>query len=843
MNTNQSKRVGTARRARSVLALALTCVLAFGALMVPVATSVSIPTLNLDQTLHSGVALNAPMDTQADADALQARLLDVGGLVALSDDKVAGKASVLVTIPAQAEARDLRFVLAESEPFDGGQNAEITLWVKPMAGAQWIEFYAENVKLPGGDKGRWSVGDALTAGRWNPITLDLSEVILPDGLCGALSVKVNAPSKWLFDEVKTLPTTVRAFDLDTMAGGNAVVQDERRQFAPLGDGYDNTPIPLTTGGGFHKVFRTKADFDAGTYEDAKSFEDGRVYFKKQTITQRYSDNASSTGKNALDVAYYQCTLSTPSQPTAVIIKNIGDYSSSWIDTAKFQYYDETTAQWVDVKNITIALNADDQRFELSLNIKAKLWRILAQKNLTANYWSCSLKLIIDQYISPVMNLDNTPFASGRIAWEQEAHATFNFQTRLSGDGGVTWEDWQDVKNGGEIPGLSGLGHADDACLQYRAIYKDQTDAFFEPWIGNVRIDIQPALSSMPLPASERIQKISVDSLLQGKASSDPNDVIKTLTYPALSDDGRVVYEPAAGKVIDMVTGAVRSITALDTSLAAKLNYDGSYALVYVNATSSNNNYASGSTYYNITVVNLKTGEQSRLTSLKLTSWTFMDDNTIVFYVSGQSYLHFYHVAAKTTTSLPVSFPSLPSLQGVPYFYSYKDSASGKYILTGYGSLRPISITMASNGISYNRDGTKLYYSSDSGVVRYDVKSGKGQLLPISFSVSKLLEDGRFWSYENNRYFKIDPETGARQEFFPEYHVLYPNKAGTGALINLGTTSSPEYKYVELVPQRYTPDEPDATQYLLSFDGQRSTYKDGVWKRVASLQAPSSAPTA
>src|SRR5690606_16126649 len=73
-------------------------------------------------------------------------------------------------------------------------------------------------------------------------------------------------------------------------------------------------------------------------------------------------------------------------------------------------------------------------------------------------------------ISPVLDLSPVGTAAGSsISWTATtpADTSVTVETNLSLDGGQTWQGWQQVTNGGPIPGISAGTDLSNARLQTR----------------------------------------------------------------------------------------------------------------------------------------------------------------------------------------------------------------------------------------------------------------------------------------------------------------------------------------------------------------------------------------
>jgi hypothetical protein len=93
--------------------------------------------------------------------------------------------------------------------------------------------------------------------------------------------------------------------------------------------------------------------------------------------------------------------------------------------------------------------------------------------------------------SPILDLSHVGTASGSsIAWTATTPAgtSVTVETNLSLDGGQTWQGWQQVTNGGPIPGISAGTDLSNARLQTRVTLQT-TDSTVTPRVHSLTVEV------------------------------------------------------------------------------------------------------------------------------------------------------------------------------------------------------------------------------------------------------------------------------------------------------------------------------------------------------------------
>lgn len=176
--------------------------------------------------------LKAEMELVSEVEALRDQISVELGLVEVTEDKVDGKFAMKITAYENPGQDGFEYILAPSDYFDIFTYSRVTLWVKPAAGAQWIEFYTNDAKVisdKNGD-GKFKIGEELISGQWNAITLDLT-MNTSNNLEGkGLKVRTNDMSTWIFDSIKNPKLLVSEVDLTQFINSSTEVTNGSLKF-------------------------------------------------------------------------------------------------------------------------------------------------------------------------------------------------------------------------------------------------------------------------------------------------------------------------------------------------------------------------------------------------------------------------------------------------------------------------------------------------------------------------------------------------------------------------------------------------------------------------------------
>ncbi len=186
--------------------------------------------------------IKSTMETLAEATYINNQLsAEALGTAALDLDGTEGKYAVKVTANDLA-ADSISYILVSSEAFNIDDYSQVQLWVKPGAGAQWLELSTATSAAK-----RYTVGVDLVCGRWNEISLNLKELAFDLSQGQNLNVKTDDASVWSFDNVTTIETKVINVDLNTMLNDKTEIANGGLQFKDnSATTFDAAPTVLST---------------------------------------------------------------------------------------------------------------------------------------------------------------------------------------------------------------------------------------------------------------------------------------------------------------------------------------------------------------------------------------------------------------------------------------------------------------------------------------------------------------------------------------------------------------------------------------------------------------------
>ncbi|MGE5371251.1 MAG: LamG domain-containing protein [Solirubrobacterales bacterium] len=237
----------------------------------------AMPVPALGTTIGADVTQNLPiesrMETIADAVNLNTQLAPKNGSAALVQDKTKGKYAVKTTVGDVYGALDAEYDLASSGLFAISDYSQVSVWVKPAAGAKTIQFFTYEATILGdaNNDGIYQVGKDLVSGKWNQVKLDLTNTNPKITQGFGLRVKTNDISTWYFDEITSNTTTTFAVNLSRLKNSKTqTMANGSLQFIPTSNGaYDTTPTVLMSESktSFSQTETTQTDFQSGIREN------------------------------------------------------------------------------------------------------------------------------------------------------------------------------------------------------------------------------------------------------------------------------------------------------------------------------------------------------------------------------------------------------------------------------------------------------------------------------------------------------------------------------------------------------------------------------------------------
>lgn len=227
----------------------ITCAVCAIVLMCSIVSESVLAATVINQDVSLEAPIKSAMETAAEAQAVAAQLTGPGSSANLSDDNKEGSFSLKVVASGET-AGYAQYTLAPSDAFDADSFGTISLWIKPGAGAHWIEFYTNGVKLRSdsdGD-GRFEIGEDLKSGEWTKLTLNLLDADSALSQGDGLAVCTNDNSVFLFDGVLSQNTEVRPLDLAAYTGTSARINNDSLEFNPNAPGtaFDTATAVLTS---------------------------------------------------------------------------------------------------------------------------------------------------------------------------------------------------------------------------------------------------------------------------------------------------------------------------------------------------------------------------------------------------------------------------------------------------------------------------------------------------------------------------------------------------------------------------------------------------------------------
>ena len=334
-------------------------------------------------TLNEDVSITRPlegnMETAAEATAVDTQLSGSGSSAALTDDSKQSSFSLKVTVTDEDTNPYAAYILVESDPFSIAEYSSVTLWIKPGAGADWIEFYTNSTLITcdeNGD-GRYEVGTELLSGKWNEITLSLlnTETGITQG--NGLTVRTDEYSTWSYDGVSSNKSNAAAIDLSTLVNGDTQLNNGNLEFPLNGESTayeaDSTVLVSNNEVVFDETYTTQSDFSGGTFEGgATNNVDGSIslvseldacsdgtaisggYYSSYVPANAFDNTTNSwwgssqSGSAVNGTAFIGYTFSKETKVIGATIKQYGSTNYD-VTSVQIQYYNNASLNWETIQ--------------------------------------------------------------------------------------------------------------------------------------------------------------------------------------------------------------------------------------------------------------------------------------------------------------------------------------------------------------------------------------------------------------------------------------------------------------------------------------------------------------
>ncbi|MBU7006023.1 RCC1 domain-containing protein [Phosphitispora fastidiosa] len=215
------------------------------------------------------------------------------GTKSLVQDRISENYAVKIQCGVDSTKDYVDFTLAAASASCAvNRYSKINLWVKPVAGAQWIEFWADDsqVKNDSNKDGKFYVGQDLNSGQWNSLTLDLAALDPQISEVNSIQVHCNEASTWYFDELTSVYSPTYLSDIPKMANSQTVYLNGGLRFNSnptepdfLPNTYNTNPTIMVTQNNILKEDTTKSDFQQGILSSVIPTNDGAVELNKKVI--------------------------------------------------------------------------------------------------------------------------------------------------------------------------------------------------------------------------------------------------------------------------------------------------------------------------------------------------------------------------------------------------------------------------------------------------------------------------------------------------------------------------------------------------------------------------------
>lgn len=868
---------------------------------------------------YQNLPINEGMESQERVNAIRSTVQS--GTVALTQDRVSGKYAVKVTAQDEPGTY-VSYTLANSVTFKVYEYSQIKLWVKPGSGAQWIKFFTGSNVLIKNDinsDGTFKIGEDLVSGKWNEVTLDLNRTS-PSNLTETsnLSVQTNEYSTWTYDEITSIYAPVTKIDPVQLANGQTYILNGGVEFKRnLTSTYNTTPTVLTSQSKptFTKTDTSQSDFQSGTLTNAKASSAGDLTLAAASTTVtpynvRWIDASpaaivtnntiekSSSGPFSWDTgAISEQTIEygdgylefkapyTDKYVMCGLTADNSDYSYSTIDYAIYMvnggsiYIYENGASLGSVS--TYAVND-------ILKVAVESGIVKYYKNGSLIYTStvapkyplfadCSIyspggkileaKIAHTPYstsgniISPVMNISSqTNVGNSSVLWTPSlpTNTALSVETNLSLDGGVTWQGWQAVTNGGTIPGLTSGSVLSNARLKYKATLST-TDSGVTPKLYEITTGI---FSKEPSVLPGKISRISIDSsyvTTSGPISSLPAQRlylpgVLPAKYTMSGNGNRIIYaDPGDGNklhLLDLNNGENRKISDYVPS-DFKTNFDGTKVAFKVTGTTDQTIREDDLYLYN------DVNKTTTFISHWIQDFDMQKDGSVSYiytYIYWDASIGSHHYqyrinyysltptpsdttclsGDKLYTSPPPGFLHVSVRNNQIYYNDYTKLNVLSMTPAGWKSSLLTTTSMNIDGIWTNSDGTLVFLKTTDGFFSYQVSSKALRKLDLrANTIVRVTDDNKL----------VVQGTNAESQIYNLDTDLSKNIRPTDAVNWNFDTDDSGNKMAYTSPSGLSISYPNGVQrperYLFSFDGKSSwlSYKNGAWTVVKTGAAP------
>lgn len=887
------------------------------------------PVAAMAEDVQQSLPINDGMESMERVSGIKATVQS--GTVSLTQDRMAGNYSVKVTAKDEPGKNYVSYTLADSVNFAVYQYSQIKVWVKPGAGAKWVKFYT-NGSLICSDKdfdGVYKIGQDLTSGKWNHITLDLNSTSPVVSQGNGLSVNTNEFSTWTFDDVVSVYAPTYSIDISQIKNVQTELVNGELRFKAntpgsnvLTNSFNSTPVTLvsqrypdyikndtvqtdfqqgtlsnvvaTSTGlelaatGFSEYFSgVLSDYTSEAFYDTPYISNGELVLPERAGNYAHvhrsnfntSENFTITAKiklNAWSACFPGIGLMWGTNNGFIfgnnanytgLVENINgtktDYSVAATHDGNYHWYKVTVnstqvtyyksdngVDWTTIRSITRP--SSWAGIPASLMFGKGYWG--ANSDFDNNHPSAPGGNIYNAYIddivvsslastgtrtSPVLDISPTKVASSsKVSWVATLPVNTNvtLQTNLSTDGGVSWQGWQSVANGGAISGISENVSLANARLQYRAT-STTSDVSATPKLHSISINITGTdyAEASSLPAG-KISKINVNSSYSGTLLSQKlilSGIIPTKL--ALSGDGsRIFYvNPNDGNklyLLDLYTGWYSKISDI-VPVDIKPNYEGTLVGF---RDSANVLY-----YYR--------GSDKSVTTISgnVPVFSIKKDGTVFYYNSSNSSVYQYGSGSTIPGLLCLSGLTVNYLNaarnGDTIFYS---SASQLSSITstpaGWKSTALVTLSKNIDGVWSSVDGKTVFIKTADGFFSYDVPSKALRKMDTTTStVVKAIDDNKLIVQDTNLNYQLyNPDTDTSTNIRPsdaknppDANTVYFDVDNSGYKMALAANGGLSTYYINGVqrPERY----------LVSFDSKSSwySYENGKWILVKSGSIP------
>ncbi len=844
---------------------------------------------------ETALPIKSAMETNAEAAAVDTQLTATESSAVLSVDKKEGGYSLKVTAADETANPYAQYTLVSSDAFDIAGYSTIMLWVKPGAGAGWIEFSSNGaiIKSEENGDGRFEVGKDLESGKWTQITLNLLDAAsITQG--DDLVVKTDENSIWFYDGITSQKNAADSVDLSTMVNDSTQLSGGSLQFkkTAAGTAYNTNPTVLVsnTRVAYEKTLTTYADFKSGICSGGVSANsNGSVVFNTDYSdictggtaisggsgsTPEYAfDNSTSSefkssqsGSNVNGKAYIGYTFSSATQ-----INGFSIYQSTGpraVGSVLLQYYNTSTSAWTTVGTYSLKETSGNKKdiFVCAPEASAASWRLLANDNTDGSQcWDVQevefYQPTTDYYTTAEFDISTAEDVEyGHVKYTATEDTELVIETMLSLDGGTTWGDWCELDEYGEIQGLNQTANLQNAKLKLR-VSKGACRGSAIPVLHDIKIQLICEADPSAFIGG-KLHGISIDTGnydLSGETAANYDKAtytsIASATAIALSGDGKTLYYGNAGLYkLDLLSGESTLIYSSSgtTVISIKTNYDGSKACANSKHLYSNKYYYRLFKYDSTAATGVTLLQSERDTNYS--AYDMYEDGSVAFVeILSSDKARLYYVPSNgasiskdfnsNDTNINISF----SGDSNEFFLSYNNSSTGyinKYTYAN-GTLGSGSVISISNntygGITVSASGEEVYYLLDNRLYSYHLETRVTRKFDITATkIYKVIDDGKlllgYVSQPPYKYFIYDPATDKEESVRPteytEASMIFDTDYSSNTVAYIPTAD-----YLRVW---YRNGATDLNKYLLSFDGKNSWYshKNGSWEMVVQGPKPS-----